>query len=75
MNYNIVRIQALRFFHYIQEVFEMVSFSLMVFHLKYDLLLFLWHFFQKHILNELDEYDRYCEFPDPHDSYDSLGNG
>ena len=27
------------------------------------------------VLNELDEYDRYCEFPDPHDNYDSLGNG
>ena len=27
------------------------------------------------VLNELDEYDSYCEFPDPHDRYDSLGNG
>lgn len=26
-------------------------------------------------LNELDEFERYCEFPDPHDSYGSLGNG
>lgn len=26
-------------------------------------------------LSELDEYDCYCEFPDPHDTYDSMGNG
>ena len=26
-------------------------------------------------LNELDEFDRYCEFPDLHDGYESLGNG